>query len=102
MEYSLTIVNQNIKIMKHFLVSVIEYAEQDGNNNFTDFRLFSSREKAEDYYNKNLETFLSEKGYGFSWYDWDVEKQSDFQRNTYTWEGGANHWEIQLTELEEK
>lgn len=37
--------------MKHYLVSVIEYAEQDGNNNFTDFRLFSNREKAEDYYN---------------------------------------------------
>lgn len=88
--------------MKRYLVSIIEYAEEEDNNNFTDFRLFSSREKAEDYYNHNLESFLSEKSYGFSWYYRDVERTSDFQRNTYTWEGGANHWEIQLTELEEK
>lgn len=88
--------------MKHYLVSVIEYAEEDDNNFFTDFRLFPSRKEAEDFYNENLEAFLSEKAHGFSWYDWDVERRSDFQRNTYTWEGGANHWEIQLTELEEK
>lgn len=88
--------------MKHYLVSVIECAEEDDNKFFTDFRLFSSREKAEYFYNENLETFLSEKGEDFEWYDSDVEKRSDFQRNTYTWEGGANHWEIQLTELEEK
>ena len=88
--------------MKHYLVSIIECAEEEDNNNFTDFRLFSSREKAENYYNQNLESFLSEKGYGFEWYDQDVEKRSDSQRNTYTWEGGANHWEIQLTELSEE
>ena len=88
--------------MKHYLVSIIEYAEEEDNNNFTDFRLFSSREKAEDYYNQNLESFLSGRDNDFEWYDQYVEKKSDFQRNTYTWEGGLRHWEIQLTELEEK
>lgn len=88
--------------MKHYLVSIIEYAEEEDNNNFTDFRLFSSRKKAEDYYNDNLKAFLSEKGKDFEWYDSSVEKRSDSQRNTYTWEGGANHWEIQLTELSEE
>lgn len=88
--------------MKHYLVSVIECAEEDDSEFFTGFCLFSSREKAEDYYNDNLKAFLCEKGDNFEWYDSDVEKTNDFQRNTYTWEGGANHWEIQLTELEEK
>lgn len=88
--------------MKHYLVSIIEYFEEDDNNFFTDFRLFSSREKAEDYYNNNLKEFLSEKGKDYEWYDSYVEKQSDFQCNTYLWELGANHWEIHLTELEEK
>lgn len=88
--------------MKHYLVSIVECSDEADYNFFTDFRLFSSREKAEDYYNNNLKDFLSEKGDDFDWYDSDVEKRSDFKRNTYTWDMGANHWEIQLTELEEK
>lgn len=88
--------------MKHSLVSVIECAEEDDDKFFTDFRLFSNREKAEDYYNNNLKDFLSEKGSDFDWYDSYVEKRSDFHRNTYTWDMGTKHWEIQLTELEEK
>lgn len=31
-----------------------------------------------------------------------LKSKAFFQRNTYTWGLGANHWEIQLTELEEK
>ena len=88
--------------MKHYLVSVIECDGEEDNNFFTDFRLFSSRKEAEDYYNNNLKEFLPEKGDDFELYDSHVEKRSDFQRNTYTWEWGINHWEIILSEVEEK
>lgn len=83
---------------KHYLVSIIECAEEEENNFFTDFRLFANKERAEEYYANNLNNFLSEKR-GYEWYDEDEERTSTYHRNTYTWESGADHWEIQLTEL---
>lgn len=46
---------------KHYLVSIIECAEEEENNFFTDFRLFANKERAEEYYANNLNNFLSEK-----------------------------------------
>lgn len=76
-----------------YLVSVIERGE-DEYELFTDFRLFTSRSKAEEYFNHNLEDFQNEK-YG---YDFDYESQQNWHC-IFAWNGDANNWEIRLTEL---
>jgi hypothetical protein len=80
--------------MRVYLVSVIERGE-DGDDFYTDFRLFSSEKDANDFYLKNLNTFMNEMK--------DVEFDDCLMgenKNTFTWNGSENHWEIQKSELD--
>lgn len=76
-----------------YLVSVIERGE-DGDDFYTDSRLFSTKESADKFYTINLNTFQEEmKDVCFD----DCLMAEN--RNTFTWNGSGNHWEIHLTEL---
>lgn len=80
--------------MRVYLVSVIERGE-DEDDFYTDFRLFSSEKDANDFYLKNLNNFMNEMK--------DVEFDDCLMgenKNTFTWNGSENHWEIQKSELE--
>lgn len=80
--------------MKVYLVSVIERGE-DGDDFYTDFRLFSSEKDANDFYLESLNAFLNEMK--------DVEFDDCLMgenKNTFTWAGSENHWEIQKSELD--
>ena len=81
---------------RHYLVSIIERNVEEGDDLFTDFRLFSAEEAARDFYSNNLKAYMEEN------------KEVVFDdclmgenRNTFTSCGGGRHWEIQLTEVED-
>ena len=80
--------------MRVYLVSVIEHSEEE-NDLYTDFRLFSSEKDANNFYLEILNAIIKKKK--------DVEFD-DFHmgenKNTFTWNGSENHWEIQKSELE--
>lgn len=80
--------------MRVYLVSVIVRVE-DEDDFYTDFRLFSSKKDANDFYLKNLNAFMNERK--------DVEFDDCLMgenKNTFTWNDSKNHWEIQKSELE--
>lgn len=80
--------------MRVYLVSVIERSE-DEDDLYTDFRLFSSEKDANNFYLEILNAFTNEKK--------DVEFDDCLMgenKNTFTWNGSENHWEIQKSELE--
>jgi hypothetical protein len=80
--------------MRVYLVSVIERSE-DEDDLYTDFRLFSSEKDANNFYLEILNAFMNEKK--------DVEFDDCLMgenKNTFTWNGSENHWEIQKSELE--
>lgn len=76
-----------------YLVSVIERGE-DGDDFYTDFRLFQSEKDADEFYLKNLNTFMNEMN-GVEFDDCLVGEG----KNTFTWNGSGNHWEIHKTTL---
>jgi hypothetical protein len=80
--------------MRVYLVSVIE-RDEDGDDLYTDFRLFSSEKDANNFYLEILNAFMKEMK--------DVEFDDCLMgenKNTFTWNGSENHWEIQKSELE--
>lgn len=80
--------------MRVYLVSVIERGE-DEDDFYTDFRLFSSEKDANNFYLEILNAFMNEMK--------DVEFDDCLMgenKNTFTWNGSENHWEIQKSELE--
>lgn len=81
---------------KHYLVSIIERNVEEGDDLFTDFRLFSAEEAARDFYSNNLKTYMKENNEVV--FDDCLMGEN---KNTFTSCGGGRHWEIQLTELED-
>ena len=81
---------------KHYLVSIIERKVEEGDDLFTDFRLFSAEEAARDFYSNNLKTYMKENNEVV--FDDCLMGEN---KNTFTSCGGGRHWEIQLTELED-
>ena len=81
---------------KHYLVSIIERNVEEGDDLFTDFRLFSAEEAARDFYFNNLKTYMKENNEVV--FDDCLMGEN---KNTFTSCGGGRHWEIQLTELED-
>lgn len=80
----------------HYLVSIIERNVEEGDDLFTDFRLFQTEEEAKNFYSNNLKAYMEENK--------DVVFDDGLvgeSRNTFTSCGGGRHWEIQLTELED-
>ena len=81
---------------RHYLVSIIERNVEEGDDLFTDFKLFQTEMEAKDFYSNNLKAYMEEN------------KEVVFDdclmgenRNTITSCGGGRHREIQLTEVED-
>lgn len=75
---------------KLYLVSAIERNIDEGPDFYTDFRLFYSEKDADNAYSAILDNFISQMK--------DVRFDDCFMGdgiNTFTWNDGGCHWEIQ-------
>lgn len=83
---------------KIYLVSIIE-RDEDEYDFYTEFKAFTDESKAVNFYDKSLREFLSNFDDNYVWLNTTDCDDAGNRYNTYTWNGGENHWEIQITEL---